>query len=559
MLNFNEGQNSSASGTFSFGRQFTQGPNAAQASTTGGYGFASFLLGNASSGNVNAINPISTQGVYYAAYVQDDWKVSDRLTVNIGLRWDVGIGDREKYNRLAYFDPGITNPLGVPVAGLPNLSGALRWIGGENPRNQQATDWKNFGPRFGLAYKLNNKTVLRGGYGIFFLPRNVQGNGDGAVEAVRTTSMVATLDNINPYNTIDNPFPQGILPPLNDRDPLANVGSSIAAPQHDFRNGYSQTWSFGVQRELPWGLLFDAHYWGSKSTALQVNWNINQLPDQYLALGSRLNDSRPNPFFGLITNGALAAATTSQQQLLLPFPQYTSVTQVFTPVGNSTYEAGTLQLEKRLSTSLTFLAAYTRSKGIDDVRTPYDTYNRRLEKALSGFDAPNQFRFSGVWNVPFGRDRAFGKDTHAVVNFLLGDWDLSGIVTVQSGFPVAFSSRATNNNGQSAALDNPTIGQWFDKSVFSVAPTYTFGNVGPVLPDVRTDSVKNVDAVLVKNFRVSIGDHAITTQFRSEFYNLFNHPQFAAPNGSVTSQSFGTVIAQANSPRDIQFGLKVSF
>ena len=161
--------------------------------------------------------------------------------------------------------------------------------------------------------------------------------------------------------------------------------------------------------------------------------------------------------------------------------------------------------------------------------------------------------------MPFGRDRAFGKDTHAVVNFLLGDWDLSGIVTVQSGFPVAFSSRATNNNGQSAALDNPTIGQWFDKSVFSVAPTYTFGNVGPVLPDVRTDSVKNVDAVLVKNFRVSIGDHAITTQFRSEFYNLFNHPQFAAPNGSVTSQSFGTVIAQANSPRDIQFGLKVSF
>ena len=164
-----------------------------------------------------------------------------------------------------------------------------------------------------------------------------------------------------------------------------------------------------------------------------------------------------------------------------------------------------------------------------------------------------------MWNVPFGHDRAFGKDTHAVVNFLLGDWDLSGIVTVQSGFPVAFSSRATNNNGQSAALDNPTIGHWFDKSVFSVAPTYTFGNVGPVLPDVRTDSVKNVDAVLVKNFRASIGDHAITTQFRSEFYNLFNHPQFAAPNGSVTSQSFGTVTAQANSPRDIQFGLKVSF
>jgi outer membrane receptor protein involved in Fe transport len=558
ILNFNEGQNSSASGTFSFERQFTQGPNAVQASATSGYGFASFLLGTPSSGNVNAINPISTQGLYYAAYVQDDWKVSDRLTLNIGLRWDVGIGNREKYNRLAYFDPSVPNPLGVSVPGFPNLSGALRWIGRENPKDQQATDWKNFGPRFGFAYKLNNKTVLRGGYGIFFLPRNIQGNGDGAVEAVRTTTMVATLYDVNPYNTIDNPFPQGILPPLNDRDPLANVGSSIAAPQHAFRNGYSQTWSFGVQRELPWGLLLDAHYWGSKSTALPVTWNLNQLPDQYLALGSRLNNPVPNPFFGIITNGALAAPTTSQQQLLLPFPQYTSITQVFVPVGNSTYEAGTLQLEKRLSTNLTFLAVYTRSKGIDDVRTPIDTYNRRLEKALSGFDAPNQFRFSGVWNVPFGHGRAFGNGTHPVVNFLLGGWDLSGIVTVQSGFPVGIS-RTANNNGQSAALDSPTIGAWFDKSVFSVAPSFTYGNTGPFLPDVRTDSVRNVDAVLVKNFTLNIRDRAVRTQFRSEFYNLFNHPQFGTPNGTVTSQAFGTVTSQANSPRDIQFGLKVSF
>jgi hypothetical protein len=568
MLHFNEGQNSSASGTFAFGRQFTQGPNPVQGSSTSGYGLASFLLGDVSSssafavnnstgGIVNAINPISTQGLYYATYVQDDWKVTDRLTLNIGLRWDVGIGDREKYNRLAYFDPGYPNPLGT-VPGLPNVTGALRWIGQENPQNQQATDWLNFGPRFGFAYKLDDKTVLRGGYGIFFLPRNIQGNGDGAVEAVRTTNMVSSLDNVNPYNTLDNPFPQGILPPLNDRDPLANVGSSIAAPEHSFRNGYSQTWSFGVQRELPWGLVLDAHYWGSKSTRLQVSWNINQLPDQYLALGSRLNDSVANPFFGIITNGALSAPTTTRQQLFLPFPQYTAITQVFVPAANSTYEAGTLQLEKRLSTSLTFLAAYTRSKGIDDVRTPNDYYNRRLEKGLSGFDAPNQFRFSGVWNLPFGHGRAFGKDSNVFLNAVLGGWDLSGIITIQSGFPVAIS-RTANNNGRSAALDNPTLSRWFDTTAFTIAPAFTYGSVGPVLPDVRTDPVRNVDAVLVKNFTATIGDHPITTQFRSEFYNLFNHPQFATPNGTITSQSFGQVTAQANSPRDLQFGLKVSF
>jgi hypothetical protein len=557
MLNFNEGQNSSASGTFSFGRQFTQGPNPVQASGTGGYGFASFLLGDISSGFVNAINPISTQGLYYGTYVQDDWKVTDRLTLNIGLRWDVGIGDREKYNRLAYFDPNAPNALGAP-AGLPNLTGQLAWIGGENSRNQQATDWLNFGPRFGFAYSVNPKTVLRGGYGIFFLPRNIQGNGDGAVEAVRTTNMVASLDGITPYNTLSNPFPQGILPPLNDRDPLANAGSSIAAPEHTFRNGYTQTWSFGIQRELPWGLILDGHYWGSKSTRLQLNWNINQLPDQYLSLGSHLNDQVANPFFGVITNGTLSAKTTTRQQLLLPFPQYTAITQVFVPAGNSTYEAGTLQVEKRLSPSLTFLAAYTRSKAIDDVRTPYDFYNRRLEKALSSFDSPNQFRFSGVWNIPFGKDRAFGQNLNPVVNFALGGWDLSGILTIQSGFPVGIS-RNVNTNGESAALSDPTLSKWFDTSTFTVAPTYTFGNVGPVLPGVRTDPARNVDAVLVKNFSIAILDRTIKAQFRSEFYNVFNHPQFAAPNSSFTSQSFGQVNSQGNSPRDIQFGLKVSF
>ena len=153
-------------------------------------------------------------------------------------------------------------------------------------------------------------------------------------------------------------------------------------------------------------MTLDAHYWGSKSTRLLETWNIDQLPDQYLSLGSHLTDSVPNPFYGLITNGTLAAATTTRQQLLLPFPQYTAVTQVFAPAGNSTYEAGTFQVEKRLSKTLTFLLAYTRSKAIDDVRTPYDFYNRQLEKGLSSFDAPNQFRFSGVWNIPYGHGRA---------------------------------------------------------------------------------------------------------------------------------------------------------
>jgi hypothetical protein len=560
VLNFNEGQNGNASGNFQFNRLYTQGPNALQSSTTSGYGVASFLLGDVSNGSVSVINPISTQGLYYAAYVQDDWKVTSKLTINMGLRWDVGIGDREKYNRLAYFDPTASNPLGA-AAGLPNLTGVLGWVGQENSKNQQSTDFLNFGPRFGFAYSLDSKTVIRGGYGIFFLPRNIQGNGAGAVEAVRTTNMVANLDGYTPYNTITNPFPSGLLPSLNDRDPLANIGSSISAPDYGgFRNGYSQTWSLGMQRELPWGLILDAHYWGSKSTRLPVSWNIDQLPNQYLALGSNLQTTVKNPFYGLINNGStLAAPTTTVQQLLLPFPQYTSISQSLVPAGNATYEAGTLQVEKRLSSNLTFLAIYSRTKSIDDVRTPYDFYNRRLEKAISGLDAPNQFRFSGVWNLPVGHDRLYGKSLNPIVNFFIGNWDLSGIVTLQSGFPITANSRGMNSNGTSAVLDNPTISKWFDTSTFTVAPTYTFGNVGPVLTGVRTDPTRNVDVVLVKDFSLTLGDRTIKTQFRSEFYNVFNHPQFGTPNTTITSQSFGTVTTQANAPRDLQFGLKVSF
>ena len=189
---------------------------------------------------------------------------------------------------------------------------------------------------------------------------------------------------------------------------------------------------------------------------------------------------------------------------------------------------------------------------------PQDYYNRRLEKGLSAFDAPNQFRLSGVYNLPFGRDRSFGKGMNPVLNAILGDWDINGILGIQSGQPIGIGRPAVNN-GKSAHLDNPTIAKWFDTSVFSVAPSFTFGTVGPVLPDVRTDAQRNLDAVLSKNFLFHVKERSVRAQFRSEFYNVTNHPQFAGPNTSVSSLSFGIVTARNNNPRDIQLGLKLSF
>jgi len=243
---------------------------------------------------------------------------------------------------------------------------------------------------------------------------------------------------------------------------------------------------------------------------------------------------------------------------LLPYPQYTGVQQVYSPTGNSNYHAFTAQAEKRLSTNLTFLANYTWAKAIDDVRTPLDIYNRRAERGLSGFDVRHMIRLSGVWSIPFGHDRQYGKSVNPVLNAILGDWNLDPIVNLQSGLPISVS-RPSVNNGQSARLDNPGINAWFNTGVFTVAPAFNFGNVGPILPDVRTDFQRNIDAVLVKNFGFSIVDHAITAQFRWEVYNVFNTPVFGFPGSTVGSQTFGIVSSTINSPRDMQFALKLRF
>jgi hypothetical protein len=373
--------------------------------------------------------------------------------------------------------------------------------------------------------------------------------------------MVATIDGgLTSANRLSNPFPQGVLPALNDRDPLANVGASIAAPVHDYKSGYAQLFSLNYQFELPGGLVMQAGYWGNKGTHLiSGGWNINQLPDQYLSLGNQLNNQVRNPFQGLIPSGALSGATISLRQSLLPFPQYAGdggVSQVFVPAGNSTYHAGTISAEKRLAKTITFLASYTWSKAIDDVGGMIDVYNRRLNKALSGFYTPQQFVGSWVYPLPFGKGRHFGTSWNKVANGILGGWDLDGIVRVQSGQPVGIGG---NNLGRSAVIDNPTISRWFDTSAFVNTPAFTIQTTGPRSPDVRSDYTRNIDSVLVKNFKPSIRDRELNIQFRAECFNLFNTPQFAAPNGSVTSSAFGQVTAQRNVPREFQFGLKLGF
>lgn len=556
ILDFNEGQNGVPAGQFSFNRQYTQGPNPLQASAVAGYGLADFLLGDASSGQIMSIQPISTRALYHAFYLQDDWTVSSRLTLNLGLRYDLTMGNREKYNRLAYLDLNSPNPQG-PLVGLPNLTGMLRWTG-DGIKDQQVTDYDDFAPRIGFAYRAGDNTAIRGGYGIFYIPTNVQGLGQGAIEAFRSTPYVSSIDGINPTGVFSNPFPQGILPAVTDRNPLANEGTSISAPLHQNSIGYAQLWSFGVERQMG-SVVLGATYWGNKGTRLLTgSWNLDQLPDQYLALGSALNQTVANPFFGVIPSGPLSGPKISRKQSLLPYPQYTGVYATNLMEGNSTYHAFTFSVEKRAGQDLTFMGSYTIAKGIDDIGSPLDVYQRKAEKAVSSFDVPQHLVFSYVYSLPFGRGHKLGGNAGSWLNMVIGGWKYDGIITLQGGQPISIS-RPSVNNGQSAHLDSPSLAQWFNTSVFSTAPAYTFGNVGPRLADVRTDGVSNVDFVLLKDFTVTGGEHPVRAQFRGEFFNAFNTPQFGAPNGSITSSAFGTISSQANNPRDVQFGLKLMF
>jgi hypothetical protein len=561
VLRFGQYQLANPAGAFTFSRLFTQGPDPLVANSNAGFGFASLLLGAGSGGQIEHRSGLSLQRLYYAAFVQHDWRVSRRLTLNFGLRYDLTTGTNERYDRLAWLDLTGENPL-ASVTGLP-LRGRLQYVGTDgNRRNQLETDSNNFNPRAGFAWQLGSQTVIRGGYGIFFVPMTTRN--DGAIGFNSETPWVATIDNLNVENYLRDPFPRGFNLPRSDRDPATNAGFRIDGYIGDEPVGYAQQWNLSIQRQIGADLLVDASYWGNKGTKLAfgAGFEENFLPTQYLALGARLNDRVDNPFYGLIPSGSLSGQQVTRRQLLLPYPQYTSVLRTSPSASSSIYHAFTLKAEKRAASGLSLLASYTASKIIGDssgrlggggVSGVQNMENRRAERHILTIDVPQRLVTGFVYDLPFGRGRRLGGGMHPWLNAIAGGWRLSGIATFQSGFPVDVS-RPSVNNGSSAKLDHPTIQRWYDTSVFAPAPPFTFGNVGPTLPDVRMDGVRNFDFTVGKDFRFR---ERYRLQFRTDFFNATNTPHFGEPVSNVTNAAFGQVTSQANEPRQIQFALKL--
>lgn len=555
---FHLNRNLNSAGTFNFNRGMTQGPDPLRATAIGGFGAASLLLGAGTGGSITHNDVFTLNRNYYGIYFQDNWKITNRFTLNLGLRYNLEIGQNESHNRMASMDLDSPSPLAERV-GLP-LRGLMRFSGTDgNSRNLVNTDRNNFAPRIGFAYRLRDTTAIRAGYGIFYSAQWISAYDVNVYPSYNSnTDWVASIDGLVPLNYLSNPFPQGFNLPKRDRDPQTNSGFAVSGFTPGERVGYAQQWSFSIQQQHGSSLVVEAAYWGNKGTKMEnrSGFQENTLPNEYLALGAGLNQLVPNPFFGVIPIGSLSGPQVARRQLLLPFPQYTSVIRTGPSAGNSIYHAFTLRAEKRFSQNLSFLASYTASKQIDDFDArPIDHYNRRLERSVSAFDVPQRLVMSYTYEFPFGRRKARFNQLHPVLDGIVGGWTVSGINTFQSGMPVSVS-RPSVNNGQSAKLDQPSIDRWYDTSVFGIAEPFTFGNTGRLLPDVRAHGVKDLDVTLAKSF---YSRERFQLKFRGELFNAFNTPRFGPPAGGVGSANFGRVTAQVNRPRAVQFGLQIYY
>ncbi|HZO55750.1 MAG TPA: carboxypeptidase regulatory-like domain-containing protein [Bryobacteraceae bacterium] len=557
-------------GNYTFNRGFTQGPNPLQANANAGFTVASFLLGTPASAYARLQTDGTASVKYNALFVQDDWKVTRRLTLNLGLRWEHEAPPTDRYNVLTNFDPNIESPLKVP--GLA-LRGGLTFPGvGGASRSLTESSYKNFGPRFGFAYQANSKTVVRGGFGIMYIPITVSLQRTGYT---LDTPFVASLDGgLTPQDRLSNPFPSGLTPPTGSSlGALTNVGAAAAGQLRDVKRGYTEQWNFTVQHE-PWNnWLFEAAWVGNHGVRLFGDGrNLNFLSDANFARGAELAQNVTNPFRGIITTGPLSGATITRSQSLMPFPQFTAATGGYSFLNNSIYHALAVKVEKRFSAGFSVLVAYTASKLLDDgtnstqvrpgaafVTVPQNWNNLRAERSKSPQDVPQRMVVSALWALPFG------KTGHALTRHIAGGWQLNAIQTIESGTPISLSATVTGGGnrpnvvpGVAAKLDNPTIDRWFDTNAFSNPAGYTFGNVSRTLPDIHSDSLYNLDLSLFKNFHFG---EKMSLQFRAEAFNATNSPTFDTPGRVLNSATFGVVTATAFNPkpREIQLALRFLF
>ena len=539
-----------ASGAFGFATTPTGLPGSAAT----GVGLASLLLGFPTSFDARQTEVLDRSSWYLAGFAQDDWTVRGDLTINIGLRWETDTPIVDKNNRMNSFDLHAINP----VSGTP---GVVRFAGLNGfPKKPYRTDWNNFGPRFGFAWKPlgSQTTVVRGGFGIFFAHPFDSGQPSSASLGFELSSNLSSPDNgITAPFFLRNGVPGSLkAPELNDSfgavapGKQANTAVTFFDPQR--ATGYSQQFNLGVQHELPGAMVVEVSYLANLSRKLpNANITLNQIPPTILG---------PN----------------HQSQADRPFPQFSNVTIVSPTFGVSSYHAGLIKFEKRFSHGFNVVSTYTYSKFLDNSFDgggalgasggPYSNYyNRRADYGPSDNDIRHRFTFSSVYELPFGTGRRFLSTNP--LRYLAGDWAVGTVTTVQSGAPFTVTTQTNSTNSFSAGAlradvfrnpklpsDQRTVSHYFDTDAFAQPAPFQFGNQG--VNTLRAGGVVNFDFSLLRNFRIT---ERTRFQFRGEFFNAFNHTDFGIPGRTFGGPGFGIVSSAARPARQIQLGLRLTF
>ena len=554
------------SGTFSFSRNYTQGVDPSMASATAGYGLASAMLGAPDGGSFTVGPSLALLQTSYNWYLQDDWKVSRTLTVNLGVRFEYQTPFKERYNHLAYFDPSATEPVtGLKGVLLPTTS-SHRY-----PSNPD----KNWAPRVGLAWTFMPNTVFRAGYGLFYAPGSGGigsspgdlGSGSSVSTGIYFGQALAAPNTPIPGATLANPFVTGLLP-----YPNSLVGNGIGAIFPSWVTPMNQMWNANIQRSVTKDLIVEAAYIGSRGEHIWNNFTRNATFPQYLSLGSQLNNLVPNPFFGKITTGAMSAATVRLGSLLVPYPQYSGVSQTRASVGDSIYHGFTLRAERPFSHGLLFQASYTAAKLIDDVNERFlggtnyiNPYDLSLSRAISAADVSQRLVANYVYELPFGHGKQFLS--HGIGSWILGNWQTSGILSFQTGNPISitaacsfpgvsglgcYADRLKNGNLPSGSQ---SMNQWFDTTAYANPAAYSFGSGSRTEPNLRNPGAISFDSVMSRWQPIR---ERMRLQFRAEMYNLLNHPNLGAPSASITSSTYGQITSKSGN-RTVTMALRLEF
>jgi len=566
-------RNTNPSGSFSYSNAWSNGPNALTPAGNTGFPMASFLLG-LGGGSLANNNGVSIINKYYGFFFQDDYRITTKLTINMGLRYEYETPRTERYDRATRgFD--ISTPNTALGAGA---RGGLQYAGVNSlPRGIYNNDRNNIAPRFGFAYTVMPKTVIRGGYALHYMP--VVGSVD-PVGFSTLTSVVTSQDGFTPKDRLSNPFPAGLAQITGNSQGLNTlVGQNISYFDPSDVTPLLHTWNVNLQREILPKSLLQIGYIGSRGIHITsdpqvaISENINQVPSQYLSMGRALLDSVPNPFFGKIAVGQLAGATVQRQQLLRPYPQFLNITRNLPTFGNTVYHSLQTKFEQRLWHGLTTIVSYTWSKNMGDIGPYQDNYNRRVERAVTTFDVPHRLTVTTSWDMPVGKGRRYLGNASKAVDLMIGQWNLATFSTFQSGFPLSFGVNQntlflTGAGGQRpnvigdpmagiSGSINDRLGAYFNTAAFGQPPDFTFGNVGSRVDWLRNPGMNNINFTLTKQFVIH---EKLKMNLRASSFNLMNHPVFGGPNTTFGALGqFGRISAQANLSRQTELVLRLIF